>query len=72
MDEKSMKKVMATWKWRIARVGLTQEEFCGDGDVCTSSNLSQYMGGKKVPRLLTLNKIESKLKGLEEALKNEK
>lgn len=72
MDEKSMKKIIKSWKWRIARSGLTQEEFCKDGDPCTSSNLSQYMGLKKEPRLLTFNNIESKIKGLEEAMKNEK
>lgn len=63
MEEKDVVKKMKTWRWRIAKAGMTQAEFC-NGLGISAPNLSLYLNGKKVPRPLTFETIESKLKEL--------
>ncbi len=63
MEEKEVVKKMKTLRWRIAKAGMTQLAFCKIAGV-TPANLSLYVNGKKVPRPLTFETIESKLKEL--------
>ena len=63
MEEKEVVKKIKTWRWRIAKAGLTQNEFCNIVDV-TPANLSLYLSCKVNPRPLTFEKIESKLKSM--------
>lgn len=64
MDEKTVVKKIQSWRWRIAKAGLTQRDFCSDIDGLTESNLSQYILLQKKPRVLTFSKIEKRLEEL--------
>lgn len=64
MDEKTVVKKIQSWRWRIAKAGLTQRDFCNDIEGLTESNLSQYILLQKKPRVLTFSKIEKRLEEL--------
>lgn len=57
--------IVKSWFWRIKRAGHTQASFCQTIQVSKSA-MSQYINGKQDPSLKTFNKIENKLKELEE------
>lgn len=63
MEEKEVVKKIKSWRWRIAKAGMTQLAFCKVVSI-TPANLSLYLNGKKIPRPLTFEIIESKLKEL--------
>jgi len=60
MQDKEVVKKIKNWRWRIAKAGLKQYEFCAMVEV-SESNMSLYLKAKKSPRALTIEKIESKL-----------
>lgn len=62
----NIKETIESWKWRIVRVGHTQASFCDSLQV-SRAGMSEYLSGKKDPSIKMFNKIESRLKGLEEA-----
>lgn len=64
MDEKQVEKTIKSWRWRIAKAGLTQRDFCKLVDGVTESNMSQYILLQKKPRPLTFSRIEEKLEEL--------
>ena len=64
MDEKTVVKKIQSWRWRIAKAGLTQRDFCTHIEGLTESNLSQYILLQKKPRVLTFSKIEKRLEEL--------
>jgi hypothetical protein len=63
MEEKEVVKKIKSWRWRIAKAGMTQLAFCEVVSV-TPPNMSMYLNGKKKPRPLTFETIESKLQEL--------
>jgi transcriptional regulator with XRE-family HTH domain len=58
--------IIATWDWRIRRVGMTAQEFASAAGVLNSS-LSEYKSGRQMPRPRQYEIIEGKLKELEKA-----
>ena len=56
--------VISSWRWRIAKAGMKQKDFAVNEAGITPTNLSLYLLGRKIPRPLTFEKIESALKRL--------
>jgi hypothetical protein len=57
-------KIINSWYGRIAKTGMYMRDFAVQEAGITPTNLSLYLRGKKNPRPLTIEKIESALKRL--------
>ena len=64
MTDKRTIDCMQSWRWRIAKAGMNQKEFAQNEAGITATNLSEYIKGKKIPRPVTVEKIEAALKRL--------
>ena len=56
--------IIATWDWRIRRLGYTAQQFTRLIGV-THSSFSNYKSGKQTPRARRFQKIEDVLSALE-------
>lgn len=57
------KETMLTWKWRLAKAGVTAKKLCEELGI-DQSQFSQYVTGKQTPSLERFDLIEGKLKSL--------
>lgn len=57
------KETIMTWKWRLAKAGVTAKWFCGELGI-TQQQFSQYLSGKQNPSLERFDLIEGKLKSM--------
>lgn len=64
MTDKRTKECVESWRWRIAKAGMTQRDFAEYEAGVTATNLGQYILKKKTPRPITVEKIEAALKRL--------
>lgn len=56
-------KKISSWKWRIVKAGMTQQEFCARIDMF-QGHLSDIIRGAKKPEDKTVSKVERALKKL--------
>lgn len=56
-------KVVTTWRWRIAKAGITMKEFCTRINK-PQSQFSDWINGKKIPRPETISMVEKAIKKL--------
>lgn len=64
MTDKEMRKIIKSWRWRIARAGMTEKKFSEDHAKVDRSMMSRYLTGNVVPTPLTFTRIEDALKSL--------
>lgn len=57
------KETIKTWKWRITKAGLSQQEFAKQVSIAPSI-LSQYITGNATPLIDRFDEIEGKLQEL--------
>jgi transcriptional regulator with XRE-family HTH domain len=63
MNDKQAKVKIESWRWRIAKAGMTQGEFALKAGV-QRSHLSRYINFRKNPSAITFTRIETLLKEL--------
>jgi transcriptional regulator with XRE-family HTH domain len=63
MDEAQITETIKSWRWRIAKAGLTEGAFAARVKM-TKCYFSMIMNGKHRPRALKITKVEQELEKL--------
>ncbi len=60
-----IKEIIKSWKWRIVKVGSTQQEIADKVGI-TRVHLNTCISGKATPSIKVFGDVEAELKALEE------